>query len=136
MSKADARRRLLKGDSDLIAKALEARGFEVKKSDNRVEAWCVETGRYVCGFYWRPAVKAKGNIPVQPGCWRFDLALADCFSIKDLRSAMTEAKRVRRLVIKCRAAWKVFTTSRSDGRWMDYRSLVAALFLRQDVEEE
>ena len=130
----DPKRRLQKGDRDLIAQSLTSQGFEIRLGTERVEAWDEVTGRYICGFYWRSAVKAKDDVPAQPGGWRFDLALADCFAVKDLKNSISEARRVQKLVPKCRAAWKEFTSSRSNGRWEHYRSLVAALFLRQDED--
>jgi hypothetical protein len=122
------RQRLQKGDVDLIAQALEAQDFNVFKTAARVEGCCQETGRYICGFYWQSAQDDR------PQGWRFDLALADTFSLKDLKSAITEAKRVRRMIPRCREAWQRFVRSRSAGRWMDYRGHVASLFMRQDTK--
>lgn len=130
------RRRLQKDDAKLIEQALEARGFEIHKSENRVEAWCPNTGRYICGFYWQSATKASDSRTAMPSGWRFDLALADCFSLKDLKTALNEAKRVRKLVVICRTAWQAFCGSRSDRRWAEYRGHIAALFLRQDPDNE
>lgn len=120
----------------MIAQALEHRGFKVYKTLKRVEGRCKDTGLYICGFYWRSAVKETDNHPAMQASWRFDLAMADCFSLRDLKSAMVEARRVRKLLPRCRVAWKAFTSSRSDRRWTDYRSFVATLFLRQDPEDE
>jgi len=152
--KLDPRRRLQKSDLPIIAQALEVRGYSIRRGDDRVEAWCPDTDRYVCGFYWRPAEKAKPAIEsyaegdgfpahagkpaqtAQPGGWRFDLAISDCFSLKDLKTAMNEANRVRRIVPECRTAWAAFSGSKSEKRWVEYRSHVAALFMRQDTEDD
>jgi|SaaInlV_200m_DNA_4_1039719.scaffolds.fasta_scaffold05749_3 hypothetical protein len=148
------RKRLQKSDLGIIAQALEFRGYTVRRADDRIEAWDPLTDRYVCGFYWRPATKAKAATlpfeagdgfpahpgtpaqPAVPGGWRFDIAFSDCFSLKDLKTAMREANRVRRLVPECRTAWAAFSGSKSEKRWVEYRSHVAALFMRQDAEDD
>ncbi len=117
----------------MIAQALEHRGFRVHKSMTRVEAWCPDTDRYICGFYWHKATKATDKFPARPAVWRFDIAMSDCYSLKDLKSACIEAKRIRKVVHTCRAAWQKFSGSRSTSRWREYRGEVAALFLRQDT---
>jgi len=131
-----ARRRLQKGDADLITKALEAQDFEVRGSEERVEAWCKVTKRYICGFYWESAVKPGLAHPARPGGWRFDLALSNAWSVKDLKTSITEARRVRRILPDTTEAWKAFASSKSNSRWSKYRGLVAALFLRQDPPDD
>jgi len=129
------RSRLQKGDASFIQTALEAQGFRVHKTAKRVEGYDKVTGRYICGFYWRTATKAKDGQPAMPAGWRFDLSLSDAFSLKDLKSAITEAMRVRTLLPELSAAWVGFAHSKSDKRWSAYRGVVAALFMRQDPQD-
>jgi len=128
-----ARKRLQKTDGDLIADALRAKGFRVTSSVDRIEAWDFVNGRLIGSFHWQKAGRLGGG---QPAGWRFDVALTDVFSVKDLKTAIREMTRVQSLIGKARAAWKAFVSSRSDKRWMEYRGFVAALFLRQDLGDE
>lgn len=124
-----ARRRLKKADAATIVDALRAQGFKAEKTENRVEAWTKDR-LLICGFYWQPAHGTS------PACWRFDLAMSECYSLKDLKTAIGEASRVQRLRCRLSEAWKAFSSSRSDKRWMDYRGHVASLFLRHDVPKD
>mgnify|MGYP000321349628 CR=1 FL=1 len=108
---------------------LEEKGFRVSMVESRLEIWSQESGRYLGGFYWTKARDAR------PGGWRFDVALMDTYSVRDFHNAVDELERVERLLPKLWAAWKAFSSSRSDKRWVAYRSLVAPLFLRQNSEE-
>jgi len=130
------RRRLQRGDAKLIANALTAKGFLVEKTTLRVEASCPETQQYICGFYWKPATPATETQPATPSGWRFDISLADVFSVKDLKIAITEAHRVRNLVGHSRVAWQTYIKTRSSKRWAEYQGIIAALFLRQDSEDD
>lgn len=126
----EGQRRLQKSDRDLIVKALEAQGFRVTFQEDTVWANCPDTNRFTCAFYWKSATSTI------PGHWQFSLAMTDAYSLKDLKTCITEASRVRKLVRQVRSAWASFTSSKSAKRWADYRGLVAALFLRQDPEEK
>ena len=129
------RKRLGRADAGLIADALRAQGYEVRQTTGQVEARDPTSSRYICGFYWRPAAKDPLGDAI-PACWRFDVPISDCFSLKDLKSCIREASRVQRIIGRAMDAWKAFVASRSDRRWMEYRGIVAALFLRQDIHDE
>jgi|APSaa5957512622_1039677.scaffolds.fasta_scaffold02973_4 hypothetical protein len=118
--------RLAKNDAKKIVKALQSKGFAVQRVDDRIDAWCKETERHICTFDWHPA---HNDVP---GRWRFVLVLSDCFSDRDLRTAVREASRVRGLVKSCRETWVAYRLSKSNRRWAAYRGFVAALFMRQD----
>lgn len=93
-----------------------------------------EDDNYVCGFYWQSAKKFDDPLKHStPAGWRFDLCLSFAFSVKDLKSALTEAKRVRKLRPRLLEAWIRFSSSRSVSRWRDYRGHVAALFMRSEA---
>lgn len=126
----EGQKRLQKSDRDLIVKALEVQGFQVTAQEDTVWAKCPDTNRFTCAFYWKAA---SSEIP---GHWQFSLAMTDAYSLKDLKTCITEANRVRKLVRQVRSAWTNFTSSKSTKRWAEYRGLVAALFLRQDPEEK
>jgi hypothetical protein len=127
----EGQRRLQKSDRGLIVKALEAQGFRVTTpEDTEVLGWCPVTNRFTCAFYWKSATS------MTPGHWQFSVALTDAYSLKDLKTCITEASRVRKLAQQIRSAWASFTSSKSTKRWVEYRGLVAALFLRQDPEEK
>ena len=123
------RKRLKKGDAVAMREKLEAAGFDVCTTARRVEVFDPSTSRYLGGFYW---IQGQGG---RPGGWRFDVALMETFSVRDFHNAVNELKRIQRLVPRAWDAWRSYSRNKSGKRWLDYRSIVAMLFLRQDPTE-
>lgn len=123
-----SRKRLQKADRKDMVAFLRNAGLEVNSSADRVDVFDPDTRRYLGGFYWEAGDKTR------PNGWRFDIALAEVFSVKDFHNATSELLRVQRLFPRMWAAWKAYSSSKSDKRWTSYRSFIAAIFLRQDTE--
>lgn len=124
------RDRLRKQDREGMVNALTSAGFRVQTDPDRIEVTDPATNRYVGGFYWTPGSKH------QAGGWRFDVAVMESYSKKDFNDALIELNRVRGLAPRLWKAWRQYRNSPSEKRWSSYRTLVAALLLRQNPKEK
>jgi len=106
-----------------LVKSLESRGYKVHvRKGERIDAYDPVTNEFICGFTWNKGTSAA------PGRWTFDFTMADVFSLRDLKTVLTEAGRVTRLRKHALSAWDQFLETKSDKRWASYLGIVAALF--------
>jgi len=106
-----------------MVKSLSDRGYKVHvRKGERIDAYDPVTNEFLCGFTWN-----KGTATT-PGRWTFDFTMADVFSLKDLKTVITEAQRVTSLRKHAQTAWEQFMETKSDKRWSQYLGIVAALF--------
>lgn len=126
------RQRLSKGDEPLLVRLLEQRGFHVRtQRGSKVQAFDPHTNEYICGFTWRKGI--LGN----PGCWSFDISMADIHVQHDLQVVLGEISRVTRRRADTRKAWADYSESRSAKRWTHYLSHLALLFaIRAPVQDK
>lgn len=121
---ADPKYKVQKADAAFLVQSLEGRGYVVHtKRDVRIDAYNPTTKEHVCGFSWHKASRGL------PGRWTFDITMADVFCLKDLKATLGELSRIDRLRPQAQAAWGEFVETKSEKRWGEYMSIMAALFL-------
>jgi len=125
MTPNPTRARLRREDLDAIVQVLTAKGLKVHtRKGTRIDVYKPDNREYICGFTWHKGTKTS------PSRWTFDIALADIFSQRDLRSALTELQRVQDLRTQAEVAWSEYLESKSEKRWSAYLSFIAAIFTR------
>lgn len=116
---------------DFLAHALRERGFKIRpRRGSAIDAYDPTTNEYVCGFLWVAATQTV------PGHWTFNVNLSDVFALKDIKTALIEVTRLMGLRQKARDAWAAFNESKSDKRWSQYLSIVAALFVPRATSQD
>lgn len=125
MPDPDESGRVKKSDAAMIAAMATAVGLQAFENGPAVAVY--HNHRWVGSFYWNSATESD------PGGWKLNIGLIPVYSWSDVRRALTELRRVAAWYGLAVNAWKAFSSSRSEKRWVTYQGLIAALILRQEA---
>ena len=121
------RKRLQKQDMEVLADKLRNLGLDVRRIDG-FSLLITDGSTYIGRFNWCPAQPPEWGSPYI-GHWELSIT-HDIHCLADVEAGLRELNRVRLWRRKLREAWTSFSRSRSEKRWQEYRSYVAAIYLK------